>query len=134
RVSDEREPEVEATPLPARELPHDRLGLLLEPDDRDHLADRPRLVIVPGEEREALAHGEVFVHRGRLENDADPSAPVARRLRRVRAEHRHRARVAATVALEDLDRRRLSGAVRPEQREDLALADLEADATDCLVL
>ena len=52
---------------------------------------------------------------------------------RVGAEHRHGAAVAAAVALEDLDRRRLAGAVRAEQREDLALADLEADAAQRLV-
>ena len=44
------------------------------------------------------------------------------------------AAVALAVALEDLDGRRLAGAVRAEQPEDLAGGDLEADAADGLDL
>ena len=43
-----------------------------------------------------------------------------------------RARVPASVAFEDLDRRRLPGAVRTEQGEHLALRDLETDPLDRL--
>ena len=46
---------------------------------------------------------------------------------RVEAEHLDLARVAAPVALEDLDGRRLAGAVRAEQPEHLAGGDLEVD-------
>jgi hypothetical protein len=46
---------------------------------------------------------------------------------RVDAEHLHVARVARPVPLEDLDRRRLAGAVRAEEPEDLAGAHLEVD-------
>ena len=102
-------------------------------DDVDHLVDRPRVLVVAAEEREALARGEVLVHRRRLQHDADARAPVARRAGGIGAEHRHGASVAASVALEDLDRRRLAGAVRAEQREDLSLADLEAHASQRLV-
>ena len=49
---------------------------------------------------------------------------------RVLAEHLDLAAVAVAVALEDLDRRRLAGAVRAEQAEHLAGADLEVDAAD----
>ena len=37
-----------------------------------------------------------------------------------------------SVALEDLDRRRLAGSIGAEQTEDLALGDLEANATERL--
>src|SRR5262249_35464480 len=66
------------------------------------------------------------VHRGRLEDDADPLAPLAARAAGVDAEDGHVAGVALPVTLEDLDRRRLACAVRAEQAEDLAGADLEA--------
>ena len=46
----------------------------------------------------------------------------------VLAEDAHLSAVAPAVALEDLHRRRLSGPVRPEEPEHLALGDLEADA------
>ena len=56
------------------------------------------------------------------------------RLLRVDAEDRDGAGVARAVALEHLDRRRLAGAVRAEQAEDLALLDLEVDPADGLDL
>ena len=76
-----------------------------------------------------LAHGEVRPELRLLQHDADA-------LRGTRGpgccgswpSTRHLARVARAVALEDLDRRRLAGAVRAEQAEDLALLDLEVDA------
>src|SRR5205823_9056991 len=63
-----------------------------------------------------------------LEDDADPLAEARPRRLRVVPEHRHLTGVAAPVALEDLDRRRLAGAVRAEEAEDLAVRDLEVDA------
>ena len=50
------------------------------------------------------------------------------------AEHRHDAAGARAVALEDLDGRRLAGAVGAEQPEDLAAGDLEVDAAHRLEL
>ena len=50
-----------------------------------------------------------------LEHQPDPRPVVPRRRRRVVAEDPDRALVGAPVALEDLDRRRLAGPVRPEQ-------------------
>ena len=52
----------------------------------------------------------------------------------VEAEHPDLAGVGLAEALEDLDGRRLAGAVRAEQAEDLARADLEADAVNRLDL
>ena len=45
----------------------------------------------------------------------------------VMAGRRHRAGARIDDAADDVDQRRLAGAVGPEQREDLALADLEID-------
>ena len=93
-----------------------------------------RARVVAGEQRDVLVDGQVRVHRRRLEHDADPLAPVAAGALRVDAEDGDAAAVALAVALEDLDRRRLAGAVRAEQAEDLALLDLEADAANGLDL
>ena len=79
-VADEREAEVEPPPLSAGQLAHERVRLLLQADDSDHFVDGPRPLVVAGEEREALAHGQVLVHRRGLEDDADPPAPRARRV------------------------------------------------------
>ena len=134
RIADEREPEVEAAPLPAGEASHERVALLLEADELDDVADRARLRVVAGEEREILGDGEAVVEGRGLEDDADPLAPVEARGGRILAEHGHRPAVALAVALEDLDGRRLAGAVRAEQPEDLALRDLEADSAQRLEL
>ena len=51
---------------------------------------------------------------------------------RVLAEHAHVAAVARPVALEDLDGRRLAGAVRAEEREHLAGLDGEREPVEDL--
>ena len=53
-------------------------------------------------------------------------------LRGIVSEDGHLAAGAVAVALEDLDRRRLAGAVRPEQPEHLAFVDREVDPPDRL--
>ena len=88
------------------------------------------LVVVAGEHLVHLADGQRGGQVGRLEHDPDPLAQRRAAVLRIDAEHRHVAAVAGAVALEDLDRRRLAGAVRPEQAEHLALLDGEADAGD----
>src|ERR1019366_3876723 len=54
--------------------------------------------------------------------------------RRVTIEHAHLSRVAGSVALEDLDRRRLARTVGPEKRKHLSRVDLEVDPANNLVL
>ena len=108
-------------------------ALSVEADDVDDLRRVARARVVAAEDLEALAHGQVRVERRGLQDDPDPLAPLLRRVGRILAEDLHLAGVAVAVALEDLDRGRLSGAVRPEEAEYLAGADLEVDAADRLV-
>src|SRR6266487_5450497 len=75
-----------------------------------------------------LGDREVLVHGRRLEDDADPPSPVEIRGRRIGAQHLDVTGIALSVALEYLDRRRLAGAVRTEQTENLAGVELEVDA------
>ena len=126
-IADERDAEVEPPLLAARERLDPRARLLLQPDERDHLVDVARRAVVAGEDRVRLADGEVRPQLGLLEDDADPLAEVRRRPLGIGAEHAHLAGVAVAVALEDLDGRRLAGAVRAEQPEDLAFLDREVD-------
>ena len=63
----------------------------------------------------------------------DPLTPRPRRVGRIGAEDRGPPAGAVAVALEDLDRRRLAGAVGAEEAEHLADADVEADPADGLV-
>ena len=64
----------------------------------------------------------------RLEDDADPLAERALAALGSKPSTLDLAGVSLPVALEDLDRRRLAGAVRAEQAEHLARRDLEVDA------
>ena len=128
RVADERDAEVEPALLAAGERLHARVLLRGETDELDHLVDVARLLVVAGEHAVRLAHAEVRPELGLLEHDADPLAELGARVLWVVPEHGHLAGVAPSVALEDLDRRRLAGAVRAEQAEDLALLDVEIDA------
>ena len=127
RVADQRERDVEPAPLAARELRRERVRLLVEPDERDRLVDVARFAVVAGVELEALAHGQPRLGARLLQDGADAVAPGGVAVRRVDAEHADLAVGARAEALEDLDRRRLAGAVRPEEGEDLAALDLEVD-------
>src|SRR5216684_380474 len=69
-----------------------------------------------------------------LEHEADPLPPLAGGLARVGPEHPALAARPLAVPLEDLDRRRLAGAVGAEEAEDLADGDVEVDAPHGLVV
>src|SRR5581483_278707 len=99
---------------------------LVEPHDPRDLADVARARVVAGEQAQALAHGQDRVEGRGLEHDADAFAPRAAGALRILAEHLHVAAVARAVALEDLDGRRLAGAVRAEQAADRARALLRS--------
>ena len=126
-IADQAEPEVEPALLAARQAARAGVLLLLQADELDHLVDVARRVVVAGEDAQALAHGQRGVERRRLQDDAEPVAPCAAGALRVDSEHLDAAAVSLAVALEDLDGRRLPGAVRAEQPEDLARCDLEVD-------
>ena len=104
------------------------------PNRVDQLLRRPGLRVEAAEQVDQLDDGQVGIQRGGLELDADALLELDRVAPRVDAEHGDLAAVGLVEALEDLDRRRLAGAVGPEQAEDLAAADLEVDAVDGLDL
>ena len=124
-IADKREADVQAAALAARQAPRALVGLLLQAHERDDLRDRswPRVVGRPQLER--LAHREVGLRAALLQDHPDPRAPGAIAAGGVDAEHAHVAAVAPAKALEDLDRRRLPGAVGPEEGEDLAAAHVQ---------
>src|SRR5262249_24613421 len=140
RVSGERDREVEAALLASRKAADPLICLLLEPDKRDHLGHVARSLVVAGEQRDHLAYRQIRVQLRLLQHDPDPLAPLpAARLAppragglRADAEPGGAPAVPVAVALQDLDRGRLASAIRPEQGEDLAGADLEADAAQSL--
>ena len=96
------------------------VALLREADELDHLVDGARPRVVAGEDAVHLAHGQLRPELRRWSTTPIRSRNARLHAARVEAEHLDLAGVAVAVALEDLDGRRLAGAVRAEQAEDLA--------------
>ena len=101
-----------------------------QPDELEHRLRRFRGPVVGSEQPQQLERAQARVEPTRLQHHADLRAEVLAVAHRVEAEDAHRARVGSAVALEDLDRRGLAGAVRSEQPEDLARADTEVERID----
>src|SRR2546425_6474465 len=118
--------------------PRERLLLLpraLLEVDRAQERERVDVESVAGsEELDGLPRGEVVRERAPLQLHPDPPLDAGRIGENVDAGDRGRAGIGAPQALEDLDRRRLAGAVRAEEPEHLAGLDVEADTADGLDL
>ena len=127
-IADERQRDVEAATLSSRQLLGECICLPLEPDQADRLRDVPRGAVVAGVELEALAHGQAGLGLRLLQDDADPVPPSRGRAGGVDAEHADLAAAPLPKPLQDLDRGRLPGAVRAEEREDLATRHLQVDS------
>ena len=132
RPADEGEGDEQPLPLAARQGVERASQDVAELPLLDELARRARRRVQRGEQRQRLGHAHALGQGGVLQLGADAPAQLVAGLRRVEAEHAHRARVGAAQTLEDLDGRRLAGAVRAEQAEQLAALDGEVDAADDL--
>ena len=111
------------------------LGGLLEPElleqaPRGRAGVRRAQPLQAPEEPQVLGRREVLVDRRVLAGDADQLADAMRLAGHVDAEDLGVARVDRQQRREHPQHRGLAGAVRPEDAEDLALADLEVDAVD----
>ena len=102
------------------------LGLRVPPfaelEQVDQLVRRTWVRIEAPEQVDDLDHGQLRVERRGLEADADAWLERVGAVGDVEAEDDRLAAIGRAQTLEDLDRRRLAGAVRPEQAEDLARA------------
>jgi hypothetical protein len=122
------EREADALHLPARELLREAIRNLVGAGEREHLVDLERVGIEGRHHRHELAHAQVADQPTRLQHRADDTG--GDRVRGGHAEHGRRAAVRIEQAEQDVERRRLAGAVRPEQRDRLAGSDGRVDAAD----
>ncbi len=131
RVVHERERDREPLLLPAREPARRGLPFLGEADQLEQPlgASSGRHAVERREQVEELARGEVLEERRGLQLHADPALDP----RRVRPDRPAQDRRAPGVwhgqPLDHLERRRLAGAVRPEDPERLARRDRERHVT-----
>jgi len=105
---------------------------LLELHELDHLVDGPAPRVVAAVHLDELGDRQIALDAALLEHDPHPLAQLPRARRGIDPEDRRLAVGAQSVPLEDLDRRRLTGAVRAEQAEHLSTRDLEADTANHL--
>ena len=119
----------------ARQLHHPRLALVPQRQAAEDVLDR---LSVPGLAEQAAREGDRAPDRlerigGQLLRDQpDPAPRVAKILLPVLAVDQHLAAARSDDPADDVDHRRLAGAVRAEQRENLALADVEVDRLERL--
>ena len=125
-VAHDPEGDVGPALLPAGQGADAGVSLVTEAGELDRLVDRPRRRVEAGEQRHGLAHRQVGVELALLQHQADPLPPAPGRPAGVDTQHPHLAGGARAVALEDLDRGRLAGAVGAEEAEHLAGGDVEA--------
>ena len=110
------------------ELVEERAGPLAHRPVVDHREARPALHRQVGE-RDVLGDGHVAHHRDFLGEETDAGSDGGARIGEddLGAVDAHRAGVAGVDAGQDLDQRRLAGAVRAEERHHLAGLDDEID-------
>ena len=128
RATDQAQREIQPPLLPAGQAAHLLPGLPGQPDQADHLADRPRRRVVTGVAGDGLPDGQVRLDRDVLQHQPDVLAqrPAGRPVARVVPEHVDLAGVPGPEPFENFQGGGLARAVRPEQREDLAVGDGEA--------
>mmetsp|Transcript_29280 Transcript_29280/g.53020 ORF Transcript_29280/g.53020 Transcript_29280/m.53020 type:complete len:262 (-) Transcript_29280:10-795(-) len=121
----------------ARELAHIGIGLVGQAQVGEQLVD-PVVVVLDPEvaalDTQRLAHAEEGVEHQFLRHHAQRLARGGVVVHHVVAHHAHAALGGTGQAGQHADQRRLAGAVGAEQAEELAAADVEADAIQCLDL
>jgi hypothetical protein len=86
--------------------------------------------VIPSIELDALPCREIRLNLGLLEDDPDAVSPKKWGRLRVLAEHTDVPRIAPAISLENLDGGRFSRTIRPQERNDLTLPDVEIDPGD----
>ena len=128
--TDDAERDVEAAPLATAQADDPGVGLVVEADRGEHVGDVAGVRVGLRGAGQRLARGQQVKASGRLQHDPHPVAPREPGPLRVGAEHPHVTGVPVAEPLGDLDGGRLAGAVRAEQGEALAGADVEVEPVD----
>ena len=117
--------EVQPSPLPGRQLAHLGAAHLGELHHLEQVTERARRRVIGAPQVDQLGHPGLPGEAAFLQDHPGPLAQPGGRLRHRVQRPSTRTCPPATEALEDLQRGGLARAVRAEQAEDLAVADLE---------
>ena len=96
-----------------------------EPDEFEELLGDSSLAVTLRKHARGFQYREHPEVAGFLQHDADPGAPTPPRSPRIFTQNAYLPRIAFPVAFKNLDGRRLARPVGTEDREDLAVADVE---------
>ena len=124
-LADERARDREPLLLPSRKRADPALPLALERDDRQQLVDLAAASVEGAKQPQHLFDGQLVAELRFLQLDAEPFAQLALARRSSESEDLDVARRRREEPFEDLDRRRLAGAVRAEEAEALAAPDVQ---------
>ncbi len=130
RPADDRKGEPQALPLAARQDAVRNACRIGQAGLLEQRVRIERIAVEPGVQPEDLGRPCLGVDAAGLEHQPDPRPERRTVPPRVEAEDPDLAGVGPAVALDDLDRRRLPGAVRPEQRDDRPRRDIEVEPGD----
>src|SRR6058998_2495906 len=127
--------EADALPVALRQLARDAVPHVSQAAALHRVLDPPahlraRYTLDARHELQVLAHAHVRVEGRRLGEVADAALHLVSLLEDVESRQARRALRRRLEAREDAHGRRLAGAVRSQETDDVALPDLEADAVD----
>jgi len=105
-------------------------GLVLQPDQREHLADAETARIETAEQRHDFSDRQLLGKLGLLKLNAEPRPQRQVVAMPAIAEHLDVTGIGHPEAFENLDRRGLAGAIRAEHAEAFPGADLQIEARD----
>ena len=118
--------------MPCEKPPTLCFGARAELDDREHLVDAPRraVAVERREQLEVLARRQIGVEARRLDEAGDSLQGAGAVAHRVAAEQLDRSLAGRDQAERHAQRRRLAGAVGPEEPVDVAGVDVQVDVVD----
>jgi hypothetical protein len=131
-IADQGNGHVEPPSPAARQGRDAGIAAVVKTHELEGLVHRPRRAVEAREEHQRLGDREQGVELTLLEDEPNPLAPCAGGPFGVCAEDRDLPAAPLAVALQDLDRRGLAGAVRTQEAENLARMNLEVEAAQDL--
>ena len=135
RPVDERAGDGQTAPHPTRQQVDPVVPTIGQLDELEQLVgpladDVPRQVEVPPVDEDVVAHRQLEVERVLLRHDAETGSDARAVGRRIHAQHAELAVRDRRDATDHPHRRRLAGAVGPQEAERLPLLDAKVDAVD----
>ena len=130
-VADQTKSQVHPATLTARKRNNPIVGLVCQLHKFDQFIDRSRVRVRRTVKLKCLTSRQFAVNPSSLQHDPDAVPKTGSTSIRISSQNRHIAAVTAAVTFENLNGGCLARTVGAQDRQDLALSDIKADAIDC---